>query len=303
MSAPLRVVNSWIRPSATGASLLIQLPRGSVLLGRHFNRSTNPHRFAVPRQPLQPNITVPGAGVKAKSLRKMRKTVRGEQGVLVLFANRKVGAAPAKCTRNATSSDCARSEMSPGLMLSLKPEMAFPESLGNCHKGPARRYATASGLAADLKCFLQGRPIAARPVGPLERGLKWARRRPTQAALIAAVALVILSCALGGVFFGLYKGLKAEGLQQEINRHTVPLQPAARGVTSRRIIKRKNIDTCIHYGACRIIWRRKGNAVLIDCTRTCPCTINQPPAYCSSRGTLRTAKGVFPHPAIDVAIG
>src|SRR4051794_39327185 len=90
VSAPLRVVNSCTRPSATGASLLIQQPRGSALLGRLFDCSTNPRRFAVPRQPLQPNITVIGTRAKAKSLRKVQKCVRGQQGVLLSFAHRKI---------------------------------------------------------------------------------------------------------------------------------------------------------------------------------------------------------------------
>jgi formylglycine-generating enzyme required for sulfatase activity len=57
------------------------------------------------------------------------------------------------------------------------------------HKGPPRRYATAEALADDLRCFLDGRPIAARPVGRLERLAKWARRRPAAAALWAVSVL------------------------------------------------------------------------------------------------------------------
>jgi WD40 repeat protein/serine/threonine protein kinase len=59
-------------------------------------------------------------------------------------------------------------------------------------KEPARRYATASALADDLRCFRRGAPIAARPVGLLERGWKSARRRPLSAALAAGIVLVTL---------------------------------------------------------------------------------------------------------------
>jgi WD40 repeat protein/tRNA A-37 threonylcarbamoyl transferase component Bud32 len=57
-------------------------------------------------------------------------------------------------------------------------------------KVPARRYASAAALADDLRRYLAGEPIAARPVGGGERLAKWARRRPAVAALSAAVVAV-----------------------------------------------------------------------------------------------------------------
>ena len=62
-------------------------------------------------------------------------------------------------------------------------------------KRPASRYASAAALADDLERFLDGRPIQARPVGRIERTIKWARRRPAQAALLAVSTLALL---LGG---------------------------------------------------------------------------------------------------------
>jgi len=55
---------------------------------------------------------------------------------------------------------------------------------------PARRYQTARELAGDLRRYLDGRPISARPAGPWEQALKWARRRPAVAALFATVVAV-----------------------------------------------------------------------------------------------------------------
>jgi tetratricopeptide (TPR) repeat protein len=52
-------------------------------------------------------------------------------------------------------------------------------------KEPAKRYATALDLADDLRRFLEGKPIAARPASAGERAWKWAKRRPAWATLIA----------------------------------------------------------------------------------------------------------------------
>jgi tRNA A-37 threonylcarbamoyl transferase component Bud32 len=64
-------------------------------------------------------------------------------------------------------------------------------------KEPGQRYATALELAEDLQRFQAGEPIRARPVGRLERLVKWARRRPVVAGLIAAVALLLVTIAVG----------------------------------------------------------------------------------------------------------
>ncbi|MBY0525542.1 MAG: protein kinase [Gemmataceae bacterium] len=64
-------------------------------------------------------------------------------------------------------------------------------------KKPGRRYASAAALADDLKRFLAGEPVQARPAGRAERLLKWARRKPAVAALVvvsvfAAAALLTI---------------------------------------------------------------------------------------------------------------
>ncbi|MGH7173926.1 MAG: WD40 repeat domain-containing serine/threonine protein kinase, partial [Gemmataceae bacterium] len=74
-------------------------------------------------------------------------------------------------------------------------------------KEPAHRYASAAELADDLRCFLVGEPIRARPAPAWERGWKWAKRRPAIAGLLAAViALAAIGVAL---VFGLWRGAEA----------------------------------------------------------------------------------------------
>jgi hypothetical protein len=56
-------------------------------------------------------------------------------------------------------------------------------------KSPGRRYQTAQDLADDLRRFLEGKPIKARPVGAGERLWRWCRRNPLAASLFLAMSL------------------------------------------------------------------------------------------------------------------
>jgi WD40 repeat protein/predicted Ser/Thr protein kinase len=68
-------------------------------------------------------------------------------------------------------------------------------------KEPHKRYASAEALADDLRRFLAGEPIRARPAGRWERLVKWARRRPAAAALLAVIGLAVVLLVAGGVAY------------------------------------------------------------------------------------------------------
>jgi WD40 repeat protein/serine/threonine protein kinase/tetratricopeptide (TPR) repeat protein len=76
------------------------------------------------------------------------------------------------------------------------------------HKDPRRRYVDALELARDLRRFQDGETIRARPTPAWERAVKWSRRRPGAAALLAAGVVVLLATIAGGLAW--HARLKAE---------------------------------------------------------------------------------------------
>jgi hypothetical protein len=59
-------------------------------------------------------------------------------------------------------------------------------------KDPARRYPSADALADDLRRWLAGEPVRARPAGAARRAWMWCRRRPALAALAGGLAAALI---------------------------------------------------------------------------------------------------------------
>jgi hypothetical protein len=94
-------------------------------------------------------------------------------------------------------------------------------------KEPRKRYAAALDLADDLRRYLDNKPITARPVRWWERALKWARRRPAAAALLAVSALALAAGMIGTVAFTARlseerkEALRQQGIAQEKERQAL----------------------------------------------------------------------------------
>jgi WD40 repeat protein len=98
------------------------------------------------------------------------------------------------------------------------------------HEEPAGRYASARDLAQDLRRFLDGRPVHARPVGPAGRLWRWSRRHPA-AALLAAAAVVFVFVLLPlGVWyqFSLTEARNAEQVAEQLTDAARKAEASAR---------------------------------------------------------------------------
>src|SRR5262249_15391783 len=91
---------------------------------------------------------------------------------------------------------CAQEAAPPSRLQPRVPRDLEAVCLKCLEKDPARRYADAGALPDDLGRCLAGEPPRARPLRPLARAAKWAKRRPALAALwgvTAAAAVTILA--------------------------------------------------------------------------------------------------------------
>jgi lipoprotein NlpI/predicted Ser/Thr protein kinase len=112
----------------------------------------------------------------------------------------------------------SREPVSPSQLQPKVPRDLETICLKGLRKDLRQRYASARELAEDLRRFLEGRPIRARPVPTWERAYRWVRRRPTQAALIAASVLALLAGSVGALLYGMYEKQRATALQQQWER-------------------------------------------------------------------------------------
>jgi WD40 repeat protein len=83
-----------------------------------------------------------------------------------------------------------------------------------------RRYATAAEFAEDLRTFVDGRAVRARPESTHERALRWIRRNPASTAAIVVTTIALVAAT---VF---------SAVQWQRSRHQLMLASLARAATA-----------------------------------------------------------------------
>ena len=83
-------------------------------------------------------------------------------------------------------------------------------------KEPSRRYASAKELAGELRRYLDGKPIRARPLGPTQRLWRWCRRRPVVAGLAASLLVTLVVGSAISSFFAVLANQRAREATDEL---------------------------------------------------------------------------------------
>jgi tetratricopeptide (TPR) repeat protein len=101
---------------------------------------------------------------------------------------------------------CERAPELPSRIESRVPRDLETICLKCLEKEPGRRYANALALAEDLRRWIAGEPIAARPVGRAVRLAMWCRRKPA----LAALAGFSLAACIAGIVGVVWQWRRAE---------------------------------------------------------------------------------------------
>jgi WD40 repeat protein/tetratricopeptide (TPR) repeat protein len=93
-------------------------------------------------------------------------------------------------------------------------------------KDPAKRYGSAEALAEDLRRWQANEPIAARPVGRLERGWRWCRRKPAAAAACLLGLFLLVGAIVVPLIMAFNEAHNAQQLGKEQGKTLTALELA-----------------------------------------------------------------------------
>ncbi len=110
---------------------------------------------------------------------------------------------------------------------------------------PAERYQSSDELAADLRCFLEDRPIRARRATVVERLWRWCRRNPALAGSLATAILsfFVVMAAVATAYVKTSGALARESLQREKAEATLEISLEALDKVYRRFVPERIVET------------------------------------------------------------
>ena len=88
-------------------------------------------------------------------------------------------------------------------------------------KDPRCRYSTTLDLADDLRCYLDGKPVTARPLALVIRYGRWGKRNPLTAALCIGLAILLSAIALGSSIAATHIARQRDAATENLNRALV----------------------------------------------------------------------------------
>jgi serine/threonine-protein kinase len=111
-------------------------------------------------------------------------------------------------------------------------------------KDPARRYGTALALAEDLRAYLAGDPVQARPPGRGERLWRWVRRRPLAAAVAGAGGVAAAGLLVGALFYSALavSGVAVVSLLIGAGWYGARLRTALRKLDQEQLLAQRNVE-------------------------------------------------------------
>jgi hypothetical protein len=133
-------------------------------------------------------------------------------------------------------------------------------------RDPNRRYKGAGVVAAELRRFLAGEPIHARPLSKLARLARWSKRKPAHATAVALAAIMAVAGPVTAVAINSQRR-QLDGRVKELDRLVVGQQAALRGLRGANADLQQDLtalsQTAPHAEAA-LEWRRTIMDAVID---------------------------------------
>ncbi len=100
--------------------------------------------------------------------------------------------------------------LSPSVLIPKVPRDLETICMKCLQKQVEKRYATCGELADDLRRFLDGEPIAARPITPREKAIRWVKKNKIKAVLLGSGAAMFVGMLVGSLVYAKQESDKAQ---------------------------------------------------------------------------------------------